>query len=64
MRVLCVAEKPSASKKLAEVLSQNRYTTVNMPFPSLHTQRSYPSFSSNKSRYMLGTHKRSTYKKL
>lgn len=28
MRVLCVAEKPSAGKKIAEILSQSHYTTV------------------------------------
>lgn len=29
MRVLCVAEKPSAAKKIAEILSQNNFTTVS-----------------------------------
>lgn len=28
-RVLCVAEKPSAAKKIAEILSQSNYQTVS-----------------------------------
>lgn len=31
MRVLCVAEKPSAAKAIASILSQSSYTIVNTP---------------------------------
>lgn len=30
MRVLCVAEKPSAAKKIAEILSQSDYQVVKL----------------------------------
>lgn len=39
MRVLCVAEKPSAAKKIAEILSQSDYQTVSYSGAFIYNSR-------------------------
>jgi hypothetical protein len=53
MRVLCVAEKPSISKSITQILSGGRYTTVGLHFYHKHhvvypEQSTTPSHHSSK----------------
>ena len=52
MRVLCVAEKPSIAKSIAQILSGGQYTTVSMK----HIDRVVYSLRLWKAQHLLQVH--------